>query len=241
MKRHIIVDGDIYLHRATQAAEFEVQWEGDLWTMSSNLRYAKQVIIENIKRLEYDLEPDKTFICLSGPHNFRKEIFPDYKGSRKDKRKPMGFQQVKEWMLERFDCVQKPQLEADDCLGILATKPGKIEKIMVSADKDLKTIPGKLYDMDGVITERSKAEADYYHLLQTLSGDATDGYPGCPKFGEKSAKKLLDKDPSWDAVLAAFKKQGKTEEEALTQARVAKILRHDDWDNDNQEVIPWTP
>ena len=78
---------------------------------------------------------------------------------------------------------------------------------------------------DGII-EVTEEDANYNHLLQALTGDAVDGYSGCPGIGIKRASRLLDADASWDSVIAAYDKAGLTEEDALVQARVARILRH---------------
>ena len=77
------------------------------------------------------------------------------------------------------------------------------------------------------------------HLYQTLVGDSTDNYKGCPGIGPKKASAMLDIDPSWDTVAGAFQKAGLTEAEALVQAQVAKILRHEDYNFDLEEVILW--
>ena len=82
-------------------------------------------------------------------------------------------------------------------------------------------------------------------MLQTLCGDATDGYSGCPSIGPKTAEKILADCATsadlWDATLATFKKKKLSEEVALIQAQVARICRSSEFDFDNQKVIPWTP
>ncbi len=83
-------------------------------------------------------------------------------------------------------------------------------------------------------------------MYQTLTGDSTDGYKGCPKVGPVAAARLLEPlmgEPAgmWIAVLLSFKKAGLTEADALVQARVARILRHTDYDFTNKLPILWTP
>ena len=89
-----------------------------------------------------------------------------------------------------------------------------------------------------IITEK---EADYWHFFQTLTGDTIDGYSGCPGIGAVNAKRILDEDPSWESVVKTFNKKGFTEEDALVQARCARILRASDYNFDTEEVILWTP
>jgi DNA polymerase-1 len=45
----------------------------------------------------------------------------------------------------------------------------------------------------------------------------------------------------WEAIVEAYESKGFTEEDALVQARVARILRKDDWDFDNNCHKLWTP
>ncbi len=74
-------------------------------------------------------------------------------------------------------------------MGILSTHPTKIQgkKIIVSEDKDMRTIPGWLYNpgpnKDIEPKYINEFEADRYHLYQTITGDSTDGYKGCPGAG----------------------------------------------------------
>jgi DNA polymerase-1 len=126
-------------------------------------------------------------------------------------------------------------------MGILATNPhSKTQKIIVSQDKDMKTIPTQVWDGKDLVTI-TEGEANYRHLYQTLIGDAADGYKGCPGVGPVKATKLLDADPTWATVVAAYTKAGLTEADALTQARLARILRWSDWDAEKKEPILWTP
>jgi DNA polymerase-1 len=115
--------------------------------------------------------------------------------------------------------------------------------VVVSADKDLKTIPCRLYNPhDGSDRVISEEEADYNHLFQTLIGDQSDGYPGCPGIGAKTAAKLLEEHGAvWQTVVDAYKKAGLNEEEALRQARVARILRKGEFSSRTNKVKLWTP
>jgi DNA polymerase-1 len=82
-------------------------------------------------------------------------------------------------------------------------------------------------------------------MVQTLTGDAVDGYKGLPRCGIKTAEKILDGCETitemWDAVVKAYAKQNLNESVALTQARVARICRSDNYDFKTRKVILWTP
>jgi DNA polymerase-1 len=144
----------------------------------------------------------------------------------------------------------RPGLEADDCLGILAT--GEVagfmgDKVVCSIDKDMLSFPCNLYNWNhpelGVqVIYESDANRAFYS--QILTGDAVDGYPGCPGVGPVRAKKLLadaDIDSAWGIIVKAYEKKGLTEKDALIQARVARILRSEDYNFVNKTPILWVP
>ena len=57
----------------------------------------------------------------------------------------------------------------------------------------------------------------------------------------KKAEVILGPRPHWGAVEQAFIKAGLTKDDALTQARLARILRWSDWDAEKGEPILWKP
>lgn len=76
--------------------------------------------------------------------------------------------------------------------------------------------------------------------MQTMIGDTADNYKGCPGIGIKTAEKLFNKyGATWDTVVKSFKNAGCTEEDALVQARVARILRDEDFKDGKVKL--WTP
>lgn len=147
----------------------------------------------------------------------------------------------------------------------------KGKKVIVTKDKDLLTIPGFHYIVHKEEhREVTHEEADRWHLTQALSGDVTDGYSGCPGIGDTTAAAIVNEpygwesyehefksgarkgltetrwkkvpcDSLWEAVISQFNRAGLGEEEALIQARVARICRAEDYDFNNKEVILWTP
>lgn len=240
MKRTLLIDGDIVAYRYSSTVEQEVDWGDDVWSLWSDAKEAKQLILQYLDHLVEATAADDFVFTFSDKDNFRKTIYPDYKSNRKGKRKPTCYKGIKTWIEAEYESIQIPNLEGDDVMGILATSGQYEETVIVSEDKDMKTIPGLLWraaEMEDV----SEEYADYYHLYQTLVGDATDGYKGCKGIGDKRATDILSKDPTWEAVVKAYKKAGQTEEEALVQARLARILRASDYNTQTKEPILWTP
>jgi DNA polymerase-1 len=75
-----------------------------------------------------------------------------------------------------------------------------------------------------------------------MAGDNTDGYAGVPGIGVKRAVSLFEeKGYSWKTVVDAFKEKGLSEEVALINARLARILTTEDYDHEKMEPILWSP
>jgi DNA polymerase-1 len=142
-----------------------------------------------------------------------------------------------------WECRSEDSLEADDVMGIMATRSPR-SHVIASTDKDLKQVPGVHYNWRTDCMERvTTPDADYWFYFQVLTGDSTDGYSGCPGVGPRRAKAVLEgagEDP-WASVVAAFESKGLSEEDALAQARVARILRCDDYDLKHRRPILWRP
>ena len=155
----------------------------------------------------------------------------------------MGYNHLETYLKKNYHAHTIPLLEADDVLGILATDGAFKRNIIISIDKDMLTIPCEYYNMDSEITEViDEAMADHMFFFQTLVGDSVDNYKGCPGIGPKKATELLlSKGVKWKTIIDAYDKAGLSEDHALVQARVARILRHNDYDYEKQEVKLWEP
>ena len=237
----LLIDGDLYLYRATTSIEEGVDWGNDIWTLYTDVAAAKRLFISMIAGFKSALKVHDVVVTFSGRNNFRRGVEPTYKAGRKKTRKPVGYAAMVEWALKEFDSILVDELEADDVMGVLGSIEGT-KAIIVSDDKDMKSIPAKLFrPQSNERLDTTLAEADRCFLLQTLTGDVTDGYAGLKGVGPKSAEKILGARPTWGAVVAAYEKQELTEDYALTQARLARILRSSDWDDKKQSVILWEP
>lgn len=244
-ERVLLIDGDIVAYEAASAVEKAIEWEPGYWTWHVDYEEAQEAALARLSTFVTDLEADRYELALTDDgHNWRKDVLPSYKGNRARVKKPLVLKAIKQWMVEEFSAWMRPGLEGDDILGILATHPKLIrgEKVIVSIDKDMKTIPGKYVRRleDGII-EVSEEEADWWHMFQTLTGDQTDGYSGCPGIGPKKAEAILAHSTEWPHIVSVYEKAGLTEAHALQQARVARILRASDYDFKAKKPILWTP
>jgi len=236
----LLIDADYIVYKCCAATETEIDWGDDLITVTSRFSEAYEYVERELYNIANDLGHfDDCILFFSDSTNFRKSIYPDYKGHR-NRKKPCGYKRVINKLKEDYTVVVIPTLEADDSLGIYATKESG--HIICSPDKDMRQIPGDLYDLsEGVVTITAE-EGKRWHLIQTMSGDQTDGYAGIPGIGVKRAAALLDEHgDTWKTVVDAFADKGLDESVALLNARLAKILQVEDYDFTNQTVRPWTP
>lgn len=243
----LLIDGDIYIYRACAATEKIINFDGDNCLLLGSLSEAKEIFVEQITSFLDMFNTKQYVIALSDKENFRKDILPTYKANRKNKPKPVQYNFLIEWVEENYHTMSRPKLEGDDILGILATSPVIIknpDKIIVSLDKDMRTLPAKYYDSGSEERKRiTEHEANYNHMLQTLVGDTADNYKGLQGVGKVGAEKIINKDMSykemWQAVLEAYNQKGFTEKDALIQARMARILRYYDYDYQRKKPLYW--
>ena len=248
-KSKLLIDGDIIAYQIANQIEEPIDWGNDMWTLHSDFKVAIATFEDYLLMLKENLYLSDVLKFLSDREkNFRKTLLTDYKGNRIGKRKPVCLFKMFEWLKEEHNAITEPRLEADDLLGIYATNPENKNSIIVSLDKDLKTIPGKLSPDGQNIYRITKPQAIYNHAIQILTGDATDNYPGCKGIGPKSAVKLLQPaegsksmDPYWDIILNTYTKAGYTEQDAITQARISYILQWKDYDFKSKKIRAWRP
>ena len=61
-------------------------------------------------------------VCLSDESHryFRHEIYPDYKGNRADRERPVALSHAYDCLKKNYKTADRPGLEADDVMGILS-------------------------------------------------------------------------------------------------------------------------
>lgn len=235
--RTLLVDGDIVAYKAATIAETPIDWGDGVWTLHAHEKDVIGSMEEFMSKIIDESGCDKVITCLSGDNLYRKDVAPYYKENRKGTRKPMLLNFAKKYLADNYNGKVEDKLEADDLLGILGSND--LSTVIWSADKDLLTIPA-YHLLDGKVVEVDEDEANYWFLYQTLVGDSTDNYKGCPTVGAKKADKLLqDKGATWQTVVDAFADQGLGEEVAIENARLARILRDGEYDFKTKEVSLW--
>lgn len=122
-----------------------------------------------------------------------------------------------------------------------------------------------------VVRKITPEYAQWFHLVQALAGDRVDGYEGCPGIGMTRAQRILDdpqllvpergvvtRGPRkgqetakwvsapahgdlWGVVVSNYEKAGRTADDALLTARLARILQAEDYDMSTGKITLWTP
>ena len=235
----LLCDADFIVYKCCAAAESEIDFGDDVILVTSTFKDAYSCVKRELNKIANKFGSfDEMILFFSDSKNFRKDIQADYKGHR-NRKKPCGYRRVINKLSEEYSVFKMPTLEADDAMGIYATQyPGNI---IVSPDKDMRQIPGMLWNFDESFTI-TKEEGAKWHLIQSMAGDNTDGYAGVPGIGVKRATSLFEeKGYSWKTVVDAFKEKDLSEEVALTNARLARILTNEDYDFEKSEPVPWNP
>ncbi len=172
--------------------------------------------------------------------NFRNDIFPEYKGTRKE---------IPEDLIPQFEIIRQAVdalnlhyldmegYEADDLIATYAQKAldKGYEVVVVSADKDLMQLIREgveFYDpmKDKFFTPEDVKEKfgvlpDKVVDVQALAGDSIDNVPGVPGIGLKTAAELVNQFGSLQEILnrAEEIKQNKRRETLIANKQNAEI------------------
>lgn len=262
----LLIDADVLRYFMAFSNTASIDWDGDGETTEVYQEDKAKADVEGYIEEMVDKFKARDYVLAMScrEHNFRKDVLDTYKLARHQKPKPALWHVLDRFIYETYadKIVERYGLEGDDILGLLATHPHPMRalgpRIVVSIDKDLKTIPCRLYNPmkpDLGVLPVTEHAANLFWMHQTLTGDATDNYSGCPKVGPKRADEALlalheahldapveeHLAALWAAVVAVYESKGLTADDALTQARLARILRHGDYSYKQRKVNLWKP
>lgn len=187
-----LIDGDLAIYMASAAAQTTIDL-GDGLGETTIVDTEKAVTngLRMVDEWRQKSGADRAIVCLSTGDNFRKKILPTYKSNRKAP-KPLAYQDVLEAVELEYETWSEPGLEADDVMGIAATSD-RGDFVVVSRDKDMKTLPAKVFnpDHDTKPVRIRLGMADQMWMKQTICGDPVDGYAGIPGIGDVGAQSIL--------------------------------------------------
>lgn len=191
----------------------DVTWEVELEVDPEE--YAFHSVNHMIAGMCKKLNTNGYVLYLTGEGNFRHDILPSYKAGRPPK--PVLYDKVRDFLLDKKETVVVDGMEADDALG-MAMSSGEIE-VICTIDKDLDTIPGEHYDF--VKEERyyvEEEEAEKFYYAQLMAGDRVDNICGIKGVG----------------IITALKKMAASPEDS--PKLIAQIAYEEYWSKDWQEV-----
>ena len=229
-----LVDGSAYIFRAYHALPPLTNPNGVV--VNAVLGFTNMMV-----KLLKDMEaPYIAVIFDAARHNFRNDIYPEYKANRDAAPDDL----IPQFALIR-DCVrafgmepiEMEGFEADDLIATyarIAADQGR-KVTIVSSDKDLMQLINdnvSMYDpMKGKfltepdVIEKFGVKPNRVVDVQALAGDATDNVPGVPGIGVKTAAQLISEYGDLESLLnrADEIKQPKRREALIDNAAAARI------------------
>ncbi len=212
MDKIYIIDAAAYLFRSYHAIYHMTNDKGE----STNALYG---FIRSVEKIIKDFQPKHIVAVFDGPDNkkSRTDVYEKYKAHREGMPEDL-FPQLK-WAIDYCEHagipnIELPGVEADDTIGAIAkwAEKGGARVFMCTNDKDLaqlvsdKVVMVNTYKDNAIMTPKGVVEHYGVHPSQiadylALMGDASDGIPGVPGVGKKTAADLLSAYGSVDAML----------------------------------------
>lgn len=190
-KRIILVDADSIIHSSIHPLKSEER-------LPYTDKEIDTIIIPKIKERLYSLNEEinrgfsiqKMYCFVGGKGSYRRDIYPDYKANRPEKLEIIT--EVYRKCVEELNFIRAEDfLEADDMLYILGKEYGNMS-ILCFIDKDLRQIPGIVYDYNKNIWYTiTPEEARHSLAVQVCTGDAGDNIKCNKGCGPAKADKYI--------------------------------------------------
>ena len=244
-KKKLAIDADGLLFQVTEG-----NYTQDNLFANESLGAYKQRLKDLVRDIEneisvellgrYKLKGEVKVIFSDPKHNFRYDLYPEYKANRADGSRTELFYRLRKWALKKYGYVNNT--EADDVVSYLVREKGYIG---ATFDKDmLRGVAGIWFDTYHSrrhIVETPELDARNFTLIQTIMGDPTDNIKALPKVKgndmidgipikgqrkpfkvtEKIACELLDEFGwDWNGVVKTFESKGFGKKEAVLNRRL---------------------
>ena len=158
---------------------------------------------------------DNVYFCWEGRGSldYRRQIFPDYKGNRKAQKDEDEYKALERFFPAMEEALQNYPIkhirvdggEADDAIYALSKKYAETEDevLILSSDKDLTQIKHSYPNVvvynpifKKVITSEPTIVAE-----KSICGDASDNIPGLYRIGPKTFQKMLADKVEWNKIM----------------------------------------
>ena len=188
-------------------------------------------------RIAADRDPRAIVLCFGADAaRYRVELYPEYHADRPPVPDALAWQfEQAETFFEAFGwtCESSPEVEADDLLGSLAIVEAGAggRALILTGDRDMYQCVDErvsvLYLKSGIsgfeeidppeVRRRYGIPPELVPDFIALRGDPSDGLPGAPGIGPKTAAALLNKHGSLDAAIAGAAAERPRVTAALTE------------------------
>ena len=189
----LLVDGDLFAYRCSASAE-----QDNEHIAAARMETLLDSCLQETKADEFE-------VFLTGPTNFRFQIYPEYKAHRKDQPKPKYLQQCRDYLKDKYNATVSDNCEADDLMSIAQTaQTAEQQTIICTLDKDLLQVPGmhfswrieggtqdKRWVREAKLQEISPIEGARNFYTQMLKGDSSDNIKGVAGLGPVKAEAML--------------------------------------------------
>ena len=213
----LLIDGNSILNRAYFALPMMNDGQG----RNVNAVYG---FINILLKVLSDLNPDKLIVAFDERgHNFRKDLYPEYKANRHGMPDDLAAQlPILHELLRvmRVEIVESPGVEADDIIGTISLAFDG-DSYIVSGDRDMLQLVSDKTTV--LLTKKGVTEVEVvdpetlknnYNLTpaqvieyKALRGDTSDNIPGVKGIGDKKAMALLEKYGDIDTLYANADKE----------------------------------
>jgi 5'-3' exonuclease len=191
-----------------------------------------------ILRIAADRSPRAIVVCFGAEAaHYRVDLYPAYHAARPPVPDALAWQfEQAPALFEAFgwSSMSSPELEADDLLGSLATAEAGAggRALIMTGDRDMYQCAGErvsvLYLKQGSsgfeevdpdeVRKRYGIPPELVPDFIALRGDPSDGLPGAPGIGAKTAATLLERHGSLEGAIAAAEQERPRVAAALTES-----------------------
>ena len=214
-KRAILVDGNNLLFRSYYATAYTGNLMKNSEGFPTNALFG---FVNMINKIINEEKPEHMMIAFDKGHNFRKDMYDNYKDGRVETPSDLKIQFpiAKELCtLMGIKYIEIDNYEADDIIGTfarMADEDKNYNATIISSDKDLLQLISdevnvKLLKQKDYILMDEATFVEHYGIkpirmidLKSLMGDPSDNIPGVKGIGEKTAIGLLQKYETLDGV-----------------------------------------
>lgn len=172
-----------------------------------------------IKGIRSQFGLSRLYFCFDAPNNFRKGIYPKYKGQREEK-DPI----LEESLIELYDflynglgfnCFKQEGYEADDFIASIRNQiSSNVNTLIISGDKDLLQLASPTCNLiigtgktrfelmnEAYVMNKFGIDSKHVSTYLALVGDSADNFPGIEGCGEKKAIKLIEEYETYENII----------------------------------------